>query len=129
MLEQRLKDYWESRRDSVHGRLEPCCFLIRNFYGASKQSQEEPEPTRGRDPGSLRKTKCWRWARKIKEQPGRGRGRKGVQEGQTPGPGGRDTMRLRLRLRLQLRCNFHWESQAKVTMVDWAKTNEQQATR
>lgn len=99
MLEQRLKDYWESRRDSVHGRLEPCCFLIRNFYGASKQSQEEPEPTRGRDPGSLRKTRCWRWARKIKEQPGRGRGRKGVQEGQTPGPGGRDTMRLRLRLR------------------------------
>lgn len=41
MLEQKLEDYWESRRDSSHGRLEPCCFLIRNFYGASKRSQEE----------------------------------------------------------------------------------------
>jgi hypothetical protein len=39
--QKKLKDYWESLRDSAHGRLEPCCFLIRNFYGASKRSQED----------------------------------------------------------------------------------------
>jgi len=79
----------------------------------SKVRKKDKRPG-GRDPGSRRKSKCWRWARKIKRSQSQGvaGGAKACKRGRTQYQGSRQ-------------CDGDataTESKARVAMMDGAKT-------